>query len=94
MSGTAMCIHRVAAGIAERGEAPPMVQGDSRPVAHAAPDGDRSARYATRVSSPAGHGTEAVRRTAGRLPGRITGRIAGPGSTESPHVVRPVPENR
>ncbi|MFB7613560.1 hypothetical protein [Kitasatospora sp. NPDC056181] len=90
MSGTVIYINRAPAGsAAEHDQARLIMQGDGRPVAHHAPDGNRSDRYATRASSTGGCDTKAVRRAVGRL----HGRIAGPGSTESPHVVRPVPEN-
>ncbi|MFB7667562.1 hypothetical protein ACFC1R_27100 [Kitasatospora sp. NPDC056138] len=90
MSGTITCINRAPAGTAAgHGEARLIMQGDGHLVAPDAPDGNRSARYATRASSEAGRGTKAVRRAADRL----HGGIAGAGSTESPHVVRPVPEN-
>lgn len=96
MSGTVTCINRAPAGTAaEHGAARLIRQGDGYPVAHNAPDGTRSARYATRASSTvvtavtAGCGTKAVMRAAGRL----HGGIAGPSSTESPHAVRPVPES-
>ncbi|GAA1081209.1 hypothetical protein [Kitasatospora arboriphila] len=88
MSGTITCINRTPAGTAaEHGEARPIMQGDGRPVARYAPNGNRSARYATRASSTAGCDTEAV----GRAADPLRGTIADPGSTESPHVVRPVP---
>ncbi|MFD8783686.1 hypothetical protein [Kitasatospora sp. NPDC059599] len=91
MSGTVTCIDRAPAGTAaEHGAARLIRQGDGYPVAHYAPDGNRSARYATGASSTTGCDTKAVRRAAGRL----HGGFAGPSSTESPHAVRPVPESR
>lgn len=102
MSETVTCINRAPAGTAaEHGAARLIRQGDGYPVAHYAPDGNRSARYATRATRAsstvvtavtavtAGFGTKAVMRAAGRL----RGGIAGPSSTESPHAVRPVPES-
>ncbi|MET9612103.1 hypothetical protein [Kitasatospora indigofera] len=91
MSGTFICINRTpACTAAEHGEARLIRQGDGHPAARHAPGDHRSARYATRAAGAAGRGTRAV----GRAAGRLHAGIAGPGSTESPHGVRPAPENR